>query len=339
MSQITGVSTGAKFDVPHDAVEDFSGSFGKIRTTVVDANGVLLIDFVKSLKPRYGVVYRDIALGYAFMFGTLALAIVAETYRVAPQLIAVVGALSVGYWLAYLQLFIHEGAHWNLAPERQRSDAICNALISWLAGLRVQNYRHLHFQHHRALGTVDDSEQSYFFPLNIFFFVRTMTGLAVIDVLRLRTEVATKPKSEKPRLPLEAIACLIVHGTIVLGLGYLGFWASAIAWGAGVAIAFPTFGALRQLLEHRNENASASIDYRKQDHGALTRMFGDGPIASTFGGAGFNRHLLHHWEPTVSYTCLKDLEAYLNGTKLGSLIAQRRSSYFRAFRSLFVVRG
>jgi hypothetical protein len=36
----------------------------------------------------------------------------------------------------------------------------------------VRDYRKVHFQHHRALGTVDDSEISYFFPLNLMFFVK-----------------------------------------------------------------------------------------------------------------------------------------------------------------------
>jgi fatty acid desaturase len=115
----------------------------------------------------------------------------------------------------------------------------------------------------------------------------------------------------------------------------LGLWAAAAAWLLGVAVMFPFFGALRQLLEHRDDKAAASVDYRLTDHGAVTRMFGDGPFASTFGGAGFNRHLLHHWEPTVSYTRLKDLEAFLADTDLKDALAQRTTSYGRTFLCLF----
>ena len=41
-------------------------------------------------------------------------------------------------------------------------------------------------------------------------------------------------------------------------------------------------------------------------HGTSAK--GDGPLASTLGGAGFNRHLLHHWEPKISYTRFRELE-------------------------------
>lgn len=97
---------------------------------------------------------------------------------------------------------------------------------------------------------------------------------------------------------------------------------------------FPLFGALRQLLEHRNEGIDPAIDFQTQDHGAYTRMF-SGPLSKTFGGAGFNRHLLHHWEPQVSYTNLPELEAFLEGTELRRVMASRRSTYFRTFRRLW----
>jgi len=64
-------------------------------------------------------------------------------------------------------------------------------------------------------------------------------------------------------------------------------------------------------------------------------MFGRGPFSSIFGGAGFNRHLLHHWEPSVSYTNLPALEAYLLDTEAAPLIEMRRSSYFKTFARLF----
>ena len=42
---------------------------------------------------------------------------------------------------------------------------------------------------------------------------------------------------------------------------------------------FPFFGALRQLLEHRDEEASVDVNYCVTDHGAATRIFGDGLFA------------------------------------------------------------
>jgi len=48
--------------------------------------------------------------------------------------------------------------------------------------------------------------------------------------------------------------------------------------------------------------------------------------------------LLHHWEPSVSYTNLPELERYLLGTDAAKVIAARRSSYFSTFSRLFHVR-
>jgi hypothetical protein len=89
------------------------------------------------------------------------------------------------------------------------------------------------------------------------------------------------------------------------------------------------------LLEHRDERADAKANYFETDHGAYTRIFGSDVFSSIFGGAGFNRHLLHHWEPSISYTNLSELEAYLRDTDVAPLIEMRRSSYFKAFANLF----
>ena len=53
------------------------------------------------------------------------------------------------------------------------------------------------------------------------------------------------------------------------------------------------FATLRQLLEHRPAPGQIA-------GAAVTRMFGTDLFSRTFGGAGFNRHLLHHIEPQVS---------------------------------------
>jgi fatty acid desaturase len=324
---------------------DYSGSFGKVRPHVINSRGETLSDFAKALKPNYFVVYRDIALGHILLIGTLALAIVAERLGAPPILVAVPGAISVGYWLAYLHLFIHEGAHWNLAPQRETSDRLCNLLISWWVGLEVKKYRKVHFQHHRALGTVDDSEHSYFFPLNVVFIAKALLVVRALEVVAARRKVLDKRairrsqevegQADGPGLHKELVIGALVHTIVVAVLLWMGLWGSAAVWGAGAVVAFPFFATLRQLLEHRDEHARADVDYRKTDHGALARMFGDGLIARTFGGAGFNRHLLHHWEPGISYTRLPDLERFLKDTDLRPIIESRKTTYGRIFWRLF----
>ena len=98
-----------------------------------------------------------------------------------------------------------------------------------------------------------------------------------------------------------------------------------------MAIVYPLLATLRPLLEHRPVAADA---LRPGANAAVTRLFADGPVARVFGGAGFSRHLLHHWEPQVSYTRLAELDAYLAATSLGPILDARRTTYVQAFREI-----
>ena len=84
---------------------------------------------------------------------------------------------------------------------------------------------------------------------------------------------------------------------------------------------------LRQILEHRRADAPCDEDFRRSDHGPVVRMFARSPFARCFGAAGFDRHLLHHWEPTGSYTCFDEMEAFLERTALAGPLADARSTY------------
>lgn len=310
---------------------DYSATFHKVRSTLTGAN-LRYLDFVRSLRPNYRKVLLDIALGHAMLVVAMLAVVALAALGVHPLVASLIGAILVGYWIAYLQLFLHEGAHYNLAPDRVRSDLFCDFAVGWLVGTAVSQYRTVHFQHHRALGTVDDTEISYFFPLNTLFLLKSLVGWRVLEVFALRARYLQgvpqrKKSSGSPRRGLVPLAGIAIHLSIVAGTYLIAGWPTALAWVIGVGIAFPFFGALRQTLEHRDENAPADRDFRKTNHGAYTRVFGDGPFASTFGGAGFNRHLLHHWEPQVSYTNLRALEAFLMETEMSSIIELRRSKY------------
>jgi fatty acid desaturase len=324
-------------------VDDYSNSFSKMLPTVKNSHGVSLNEFIGSLRPKYAVVYRDIAIGYFAIAITMVLAVVSERSGMPFWVVTPITALAIGYWIAYLQLFIHEGAHWNLA-DRGASDLVCNRFISWWAGMEVSRYRRIHFRHHRALGTTMDSENSYFFPLNWIFAAKTLLGIRVIEVLMNRDAIAkqqTKPTSEDNKssalgasVHREMIVGALFHLVCVGSLAWFGQWAGAAGWALGVGAVFPFFGALRQVLEHRSEDAQSDVDYRLTDHGAVSRMFSDGVLSRTLGGAGFNRHLLHHWVPTVSYTRLPDLEQFLLDTELADVIRARQTTYSEAFALL-----
>jgi fatty acid desaturase len=318
---------------------DYSRSFHLLRPEIVDSRGVRYADFVKTLSPRYGRVLLDIALGYASLLITCVLVVELPAHGfLDPWLAAALGAISIGFWIAYLQLFIHEGAHFNLNSDRDRSDLLCNLLIAWMIGSSVQKYRVVHFQHHRELGNVNDSEMTYFFPLNVFFIIKGLFGIRVLEVLSSRKSTQGLATTRQNRGKYVGVAGLAAHGLILAATYFVGSIWLTLSWIAGVSAFFPLFGALRQLLEHRDDRADPDTNYFEVDHGAYTRIFGSDLFSSIFGGAGFNRHLLHHWEPSISYTNLPEFENYLLDTDAAGLIAMRRSSYFRTFTSLFHVR-
>jgi fatty acid desaturase len=327
---------------PHEVVDDYSVGFSRLRGRLANPRGGRYVDFVQSLSPDFGKVRRDIALGYAMLAASVLVAL-ALPWLGAPGLVAaLVGGTLIGYWIAYLQLFIHEGAHFNLAADPAASDRLCDRCISWLVGTTIEKYRKVHFQHHRALGTVRDSENSYFFPVNPAFIAKSLLAIRPIEVILgraryLQQETGKKGKAE-PGRSLNTLIALAFHGGIVAVAALSGLWWLALAWVFGVGMVFPFLGALRQALEHRDEGADPRQDYRRTDHGAYTRMFPSGPFSSTFGGAGFNRHLLHHWEPQVSYTNLPQLEAFLASTELATTIEARRATYGGAFLRLFSLR-
>ncbi len=325
---------------PH---EDHSATFAAIRSELRDADGTPLTALLKDLKPDYGRVWRDIGLGYLGLLWSCAGAVWFARMGLPGAVLAVIfGAGGIGFWVAYILLFIHEAAHANLASTRKTSDLLCDLFVGWIIGSSVRKYRKVHFEHHRAFGTTGDAENTYFHALNLAFVLKALTGWRVVEVLAARARL-TAPKTKSGTATTEGayrdrivlLGGITAHIAILAALFALGGWAAGLAWIAGVGVVFPFFGALRQLLEHRSLEARGQVDYRQVDHGGYTRMFGKDLVARTFGAAGFNRHLLHHWEPQVSYTCFDALEDIFERTGMGPAMDARRTTYGAAFRALY----
>jgi len=49
---------------------------------------------------------------------------------------------------------------------------------------------------------------------------------------------------------------------------------------------FGRFQRIKNSRSHRDDKAMVSVDYGVVTHGPVTRIFEDGPIANTLGGAG-----------------------------------------------------
>lgn len=307
------------------------------RKGLMDSKGISFAQFKKQLQPKFSLVWRDILLGYVVIVALSAMTIVFQD--LIPQfglLYIPFMALLLGYFLAYLNLFMHEAAHFNIHPNRDTNDRLANIFICVLSGQYIKNYRIVHWNHHKYLGSPNDSEHSYFDALNTRFILESLTGIKALKTIfgREANEVNQNQQFDNKKFYTYLFAGMLLNLLIISIPFFFGFWHFSLTWVLAMLVFFPFFGALRQLLEHRDELANAAVDYSKTDHGKLSRMF-RGPLARSMGGAGFNRHLLHHWEPNVSYTRLKDLEEYLKDTQVGWIIEKNYSSYFRTFIRLF----
>jgi fatty acid desaturase len=251
-------------------------------------------------------------------------------------LVGALGALSVGYWMAYIQLFLHEAGHFGLARDRRRNDLLANLFIGSWVGMSIKAYRKRHFAHHRDLGRPDDPERTYYERLSLRFIVESLSGVRVLRVLAHYQSVATQQLTlsaaeeadPKERWPL--LVGLTAHGLLLTVLTLHAKWAAVGAWCVGIGSINPFLASLRQLLEHRPIAGATALPARY----AALRMFGDGPFASTFGGAGFNRHMLHHMEPQISYTRLADVQAFVESSELASWLIPHQSTYRETFLHL-----
>jgi hypothetical protein len=51
----------------------------------------------------------------------------------------------------------------------------------------IESYRKIHWDHHRFLGTTQDTENSYFRPLNNRFIIENLFGIHAIRVILQRS--------------------------------------------------------------------------------------------------------------------------------------------------------
>ena len=316
-----------------------------LRTLVTDS-GEQWLKFRRTLKPRYWVAWSRIAVCIVMITGGMAVACVVNArWGTLPAVLsAPIFGLWIGFWLHPLMLFGHEAAHYHLAPKRSTNDRLANIFVMSLFGLDVKLYRTIHWQHHLHLGNPHDTEISYHNRPSAAFLLQAFTGIYPIRALfayyrsltdkPISRQEPTRSSREKVRWFVAMARTAVIH-LVVLGLVISQQWfGAALAWLAGLVVFFPAFHVLRQILEHRAVHAVEGTDYRQVEHGAVNRMFPTDLFSSTFGGAGFNRHLLHHWDPGVSYTRFDDMETFLLRCGVAADIDTARSTYWQALRSL-----
>ncbi|MFJ4688933.1 fatty acid desaturase [Streptomyces sp. NPDC088789] len=321
--------------------------------SVTDADGVRWTDYRRTLTPHYHVVWRDIALCWVSLVAGVAA--VPPATAAGPTGVAVVTTLAagwIGWWLHALFLFGHEAAHGNLARRRRRNDRLGDWSVWLLFGSTTPQYRRTHMAHHTHLGTHQDTETTYHLCLSVANILKGMTGVRVLEVL-LRDRRAGASRAPRAgaardgtpsarrgsglavfRQVLLAARTPLLHLLVLAALSTAGWWPAALAWAVGVGCVFPLCAMLRTVAEHRILDASCATDFRTVEHGPLNRLFGEDPLSRTFGAAGFNKHLLHHWDPAISYTRFREMEEFFRRTPLARELESSRTGYLTVLRTM-----
>jgi fatty acid desaturase len=306
-------------------------------STLLDSEGRRWLDFRKSLNINYRILLGNIfiawlmlASGFYFLTTTFAQSTV---WLSVPFL-----AFWTAYWLTSYTSHFHEAAHFNLLRNRKWNDVLANVFLMPFIGLEIKSYRKSHWRHHLHLGTPQDTEISYIQPLSARTMIEGLTGVFLLksgyrylSTYRGRVGAGSTARSSDSLKFVAAVFCFLAMQCFVSIFLYwlIGLQASLV-WLLGNFVVSPFLVIIRQTLEHRSLAALPDIDYFRQELPPVNRLFGTGFFASHFGGAGFNRHLLHHWDPGVSYTCFNEMERFLLDTTLGTQLEAARTTYGKA---------
>lgn len=298
----------------------------------------------QGLQPFYGKVWRDIGLTYGCMALPLVGVALAEQHLgpMAAGLLALPAMVAVGFFFSSLIRFMHEAAHFLLHPTRTANDRLADWFVCDWVFDEVKNYRQVHWQHHLNLGGIRDTEISYFRAPTTRFLLSTLTGAYVFEVLARRVfsvkrsegaEVVHARRSTGRKLWTVARSGLRHLGLLGL-LAWLGGPITALTWVAAMWSTYPFFDVTRQVLEHRRLDVGPEADFAIEAHGPNNRLFGTDVFSRFLGNAGFNLHLLHHWDPHLSYTRLPEMERYFLQTPLRDAIEASRTTYWQTFKAL-----
>lgn len=303
---------------------------------VIDANGLRYVEFLGRLKPKYFKVYLGMLHPWLYIFLYFYLMYVVRSNIFISMVAMCFGIFIVSFMKHAYGTFLHEAAHYNIASNRNLNDLISNIFITPMVGMFVKDYRVSHWEHHKHLGTVSDTETSYYTPINNSSIIKSLCGIyLLLSVLRYFKNFGNKKNAGRNRLVISLFVMSVSQVLVIYALyEFISPYASAM-WFISIFITDPFFANLRQSLEHRKINSDINADFNVKDHGAINRMFGSDYFSKLFGSAGFNRHLLHHCAPFVSYTNFDELEKYLVGTSLSHYILSSKSTYLSTFLELY----
>lgn len=300
-----------------------------------DSYGLSYLSFRKKLMPTFFKVWLDMVLCLVMMFlPSLFFKEIASSILISIIFIPLCSLWSA-YWIHAYSCFFHEAAHFNIHRNKVTNDVISNLLLTPFFGLLVKGYRVSHWEHHKHLGTEKDTEISYRSVLSLKNLLQVVIGVYHLKVILkyIDNYQSVSPQAHKNLKSniflLTLILAVVVQTTITIFMFTDISIAAGLSWAIAYFILYPMLSKIRQTLEHRLLDVKIIND--SIEHGAAHRIFGTDFFSRYFGAAGFNRHLLHHYDPSISYTNFDELEDFLKNTSASEGLISKRTTYSETF--------
>jgi fatty acid desaturase len=251
---------------------------------------------------------------YLLLIIVIGLCITTKNLWIILPSLLVIGALQ--HALSILQ---HEAVHGLISPKRWVNDCIGNILLSYPIGFSL-DYRHIHFSHHRGLGTDQDPDMQNYAPFPhtrktwIKKLLQDFSGIGAMTQFLSQKN----PNGDKRHL----IGLIITQGVIagLFLLAHAPFY-YLILWILPLVTIAKGIAQLRNVAEHlvRMPAETGAERIRTFKSSRVERFF--------LGPCNFNYHAEHHWYPMVPYYNLPTLRKTLQKDSRFNQYTEMASSY------------
>ena len=227
-------------------------------------------------------------------------------------------ALLIPLWLWFgltmhgLLNLMHECAHYHVFHPRWGSDVLGRWVLAPLMLADFDNYRQLHWAHHRELGGASDPKYSYKVDIRgrklLTFFLRCVTGAEALKKFGYQNAQRAGAKLSSSHFWI--VRVVIVQSLFATSLLITAWWfgagqmKSALVGAMTAYITVYLYGlasltlfiaTLRSIAEHQHAADGCAVS-----GGAALRNLACGPIERLiFGCYGFAEHATHHFKPAI----------------------------------------
>jgi fatty acid desaturase len=300
-------------------------------------------NFKDTLKVNYNIVYIQILAPILILvsiiyFSSLLLKTKSDVIFVNFANFLIISLL-IGIIFHNIQNIVHAGIHHNLHKNKKISDIISNILGIFTAS-EISEVRKIHSKHHTLVGTYEDPEGSYLYPLTIKKIIFYFLGIAMIKYAINYTNQSSDIIEKNLFKKIQNF--LTFHRSVSLGFHllcltifffYLNNLIILFAWIYAFFAFLPFFNSMQNILEHAEfKEIQNTNDYKVR---AVNRNFKSDFFSKyIYGNFGSNKHALHHWDPTIHYLCLDKIYNFLKNSNIKEAVTMRDASYFKSLRKI-----